>query len=503
MTFKYTLNSPKRRRTMRRSPSDITSLMRDVETDYTPVAETFISHAMGLQRSIGNRQTHQLLTRLSAQTPTLQREGEGLHMGSNRLEVAQEAQSKGHVGVSARDFVRDLMLKINGQLAGEGVKNVMAYADMPGQRQPNEHGEFNPMMWQIVYNPTPRLDAPADYDELANTIYHEARHAEQFYKIMQYLAYRGLNADAITRVTTMENGALNRNAVDHAVGNKDGAAGWGPDTIAKVKGWYGAIYDMTFDQAVANHANAHGSQTLRFEAENAEKDDLEAKQRNAHTLRYLAQTIHGNPLGVAPNQAATTIAAALGAPYPGLLDAIKMAIQLQDIQSIQEAAAALRDQADPDYTLWRQQYETAHARYKNYAHEQDAYAAGDSVSRALTEMRKTNVAPPALPPEINAQAWKTAIEIKSTIFKVKNTGGKNIKPIATAIDNVVLAHAQATQDQTFTALYQPLVILQETIEGWLKKKENKTGANALKRRAAADNLLTAVNTYLAGVGFHL
>jgi hypothetical protein len=479
--------------------------MRDVEADYTPVAETFISHAMGLQRSIGNRQTHQLLTRLSAQTPTLQREGEGLHMGSNRLEVAQEAQSKGLVGTSARDFVRDLMVKINGQLAGEGVKNVMAYADMPGQRQPNEHGEFNPMMWQIVYNPTPRLDEPAHYDELANTIYHEARHAEQFYKIMQYLAYRGLNADAITRVTKMQNGALNRNAVDHAVGNKDGAAGWGQDTIAKVKGWYGAMYDMTFDQAVANHADAHDSQTVRFERENAEKKDLEAKQRNAHTLKSLGETLYGNALACNISQLEPFIekAASIGGVYPGLLDTLKMAIQLQDVESIQEAAAALRDQATSDYTLWRQQYLAAHARYKNYAHEQDAYAAGDSVSRALTEMRKTNVAPPALPPEINAQAWKTAIEIKSTVFKVKNTGGKNIKPIATAIDNVVLAHGQAIQDQTFTALYQPLVTLQETIEGWLKKKENKTGANALKRRAAADNLLTAVNTYLAGVGFHL
>lgn len=461
-------------------------------------------HIHGLQRTIGNRQTQQFITAQhhATQHNTIQRDSNGLHGATNRLEFAQESMEKAQNGMSASAFVNQIMPKVNAQLAASGVRQVTAVQDLPGSRKPNEHGEFNPMTWQIVYNPNPTLANLGDYDRLANTIYHESRHAEQFFKMMQLLANRGLDAAAITRVTNM-NGNLYAGAIGDAVARKDEANDWNQAIIANVKGWYTTIFDMNFDQAVQNHATAHGTQTTRFEGENQEKKDWETARSDYLVLANGGHALYQNMGDTSHNARMTTAAQRRGEPYITFVTNIIQAAALGNQVTVEAEFRGISGTLLAAYNDANQRYLAAHTRYTQYAHEQDAYAAGDSIDRVLTEMRKTNIAIPALPVQINRDTWKTAITIQSGIFGMNNSGGKHIKKITDAIPPVVAAHAQAVQDQSYGVLYKPLVDLQNAIDTWLEKKEGKLGAHTVQRRTAANALRLAVSTYLDTLGFRL
>ncbi len=133
---------------------------------------------------------------------------QGLANGNSIREYAESAQeieeNWGDLGDS-QSRINELTQKVQDQLNAANVPNVRVIVIHPDD-DPNDQmdastlGLFDWETWEMSINPVPfeRDEVTTDqFMDMANTVYHEARHAEQFYRIAQMLAGQGKTAAEI------------------------------------------------------------------------------------------------------------------------------------------------------------------------------------------------------------------------------------------------------------------------------------------------------------------
>jgi hypothetical protein len=109
----------------------------------------------------------------------------------------------------------ELIQSVNKYLGAAGVPHIN-FELKPGDT--DSHGSFSESTWSITLNkgafsgPTVDVEAMA---EMADTVFHEARHAEQFYRIAQMLAALGHSVKDI-RAKMVLNAPINAKAAAHA-----------------------------------------------------------------------------------------------------------------------------------------------------------------------------------------------------------------------------------------------------------------------------------------------
>jgi hypothetical protein len=128
--------------------------------------------------------------------------GRGRAIRGYQRELGQMESKWSAMAVSQR--TQHLTDVINGSLRRVGVHEVTVQSAALSE---GTHGKFIFQEWQVQINETvlhsPTLTAK-QFQDLANTLYHEARHAEQWFHIAGYLALQGLDATGIEQLTYMK-----------------------------------------------------------------------------------------------------------------------------------------------------------------------------------------------------------------------------------------------------------------------------------------------------------
>lgn len=160
----------------------------------------------------------------------------GLATDENKEDFAdasEEVQSAWGTLTTAEERANLIIEKVNTSLSASGVHEVtVSFVDTGGAE-----AEFDFTTWSVSIG-RDKFESDVISDEemanLSNTIYHEARHAEQWYRIAQLLAGKGKTAAQIATETFIETGAVAAAVTDPIQ----------PGTMEAViaQGWYDSIY---------------------------------------------------------------------------------------------------------------------------------------------------------------------------------------------------------------------------------------------------------------------
>jgi hypothetical protein len=142
-----------------------------------------------------------------------------------------------HVGVSSGQA----SIEDGVRLLSEILRDMLREVDVPVaptlqmSRHMTAQGSFGPLEWVTRINE--KGLSLATLIELFDTLYHETRHAEQFFRVARYLAGRGLGAREIAQLTDIPEWVA-AEAVRNPLFMPD--RGWTPETLQAVR-WYHAL----------------------------------------------------------------------------------------------------------------------------------------------------------------------------------------------------------------------------------------------------------------------
>jgi hypothetical protein len=164
---------------------------------------------------------------------------------------ADKAFAKWNTLTTAQSRADELVKTVNVRLAAANVPPLTAVLNP--KASPNEQGSFDFEKWTMKLNPfllnRPGLDQPAAA-KLADTVFHEARHAEQWFAIARLLAGRKKTPAQIHAQT----------AIEATVCGKAGAHKILPGTTEAVgaTGWFESVYgkDQAKREAVLRQVEA-------------------------------------------------------------------------------------------------------------------------------------------------------------------------------------------------------------------------------------------------------
>jgi hypothetical protein len=170
---------------------------------------------LALQRTVGNQAVLRTLALGNAgQEPAVQREGTGIAEGERVKEYAEgarEVQSEWEK-LSASERANKLGALANAALATVKVPPVtIAMVDLG-----SGSGAFNSGTWTLKIDKkiiSKDSVTEAELAELSNTFYHEARHAEQFFRVARWMAGTHRSAKHIARYLAIP-GRIAKVAVD-------------------------------------------------------------------------------------------------------------------------------------------------------------------------------------------------------------------------------------------------------------------------------------------------
>lgn len=220
------------------------------------------NQVLTLQRAVGNQSTRQFIIRNSA-PKVVQRAETGIRTTSATNHYAQAvfdyANATGNQTKTIAQFKTMLADSVNTELRGAGSHPITIVNGAPGAS-----GEFDFAIWAIELNeatafPSATTVADLTHDqvsETANTIYHEARHSEQWFRIARNRAGKALaqNATAGERQTaaaTIANDmGIPANVALEAC-NRPLYASWGArfgggtdQKVAEAEAWEASIYGV-------------------------------------------------------------------------------------------------------------------------------------------------------------------------------------------------------------------------------------------------------------------
>lgn len=262
--------------TPHQSPPPIT-LQRGVSTPPSPALTP--QGIRSLQTTHGNRFVMRLLENTPAQssqpkpqlprTPgTIQRDGTGL-AGKKSSKNFAKTVTKGKKNwdkLSTQQRITQLLEPANAQLAKVGVPRVTGLVDPLDQMEADNHANFVRGNWQVWFNANLLGSGLSDeqFGRLANTVYHECRHAEQTFRVARLMAAEGKSVTTIAQAIGIHQN-IAQQAVDKPLNPKnkqewEEAAAWkfnmekGPgDTQSPAD-----LVNQQKDDAMAEYAAARG-----------------------------------------------------------------------------------------------------------------------------------------------------------------------------------------------------------------------------------------------------
>lgn len=157
-----------------------------------------------MQRTIGNQHVVRHLGRLSAPM-TVQRKETGLKQSAQVSAFATDAlayfKNAANKDKPLNEYATHLLNEINGQLKAMGSEECTSSFDASG----DDSGTFSRVTWNVAIN-TNKFSSRAGVSkvgdltvneaaEVADTLYHECRHSEQYFRIARMLAARSAEKD--------------------------------------------------------------------------------------------------------------------------------------------------------------------------------------------------------------------------------------------------------------------------------------------------------------------
>ena len=137
-------------------------------------------------------------------------------------------------------------------------------------------GSFKGLNWRMEISEAVLTNGGADLPELANTLYHESRHAEQMHRVVQHMAQQGFDAATIAK-TTGYNGKAIKTAMSGVT--LEGESG------EEVAGWIEAHYGDGPEATMVKAANKGAKRYLQI------------SNHLAHVQKIIAQA-EGRNVGV-------------------------------------------------------------------------------------------------------------------------------------------------------------------------------------------------------------
>lgn len=264
-------------------PSEKSKQQVEFVEKFDPETEVFTPDSiMMLQRKLGNQATQKILQR-SGIAPTskqghilIQRAPTSLRKvpATNRVVKAAHdfANDVANADKPINDLVQEVQTQINSELKGQYVPEIQVVGGAAGN-----NGEFNFQVWKTELNIASTFGGKAKISELSkdeiaksvNTLYHESRHGEQWFRIARMRAGKALTKDAddtkraqvATQIATAtfipQNITLEaaKNPLYESWGSKFG--GKKDQAMDEAKGWDKSIYgaDATYRNLILAKAN--------------------------------------------------------------------------------------------------------------------------------------------------------------------------------------------------------------------------------------------------------
>jgi hypothetical protein len=375
---------------------------------------------LGLQRLWGNQAVQRLVPRPSAAPRIVRRlpagPGPGPAVAIQRTAGLATERTIGTFAKAARavwkgDEFRHLPLKELGDVLLDEV-NYLLPVPCEGNYEASgpSRGQFNRTHWTISFNPKAFTQRPGvttigqlSEDEVAalvDTIYHEARHADQWFRVARVWAGRGKTASEIAKALVIPQDV----ATQAAAAPLRGATEKDQKLVKESEGWeafmvgrYNERYRVFINDAVKT--TLKNQQEFKAAAEAAADDRSEGEER-AETNQIMVE-----PLLEAINTSNSKIAGPLLALQTEVLEASDLSdsdeIVLKYTESIcntfylleKAAREAKRNPGSIDFAklskLHHAFYEALYTAYENTAHEQDAYAVGGAAAKAFKKLPST------------------------------------------------------------------------------------------------------------------
>ena len=450
-----------------------------------------LADVVALQTAIGNRalaraiQTGRVGTAppLRPDTRVLAR-AVGLRVGTRVNELADDAltwwRDPANKDKLLADYAKHLVTKVNQMLKALGSYEVKDVIDPAG----GNDGQFSRVSWEIQINPakfssragvTKVGELTADEAaEIADTIYHECRHSEQYFRIARVQAARLIkDGDADPAVAIEAAMSIPHEVAEAAAKAPLKATAKNAAIIAEIEGWESIT--------VGRHGEYKGNiNTWRSEADalddeirgvtaanlTAVKKKVESKlgewKKDADYIKFVKAHLAETQALTAKTEMDKRVVQHLTA-IQGKFDAFNTAVKaalkgwltaggakrLTRIQGLKASSTAL--------------YQAIYAAYRAHIHEEDAWATGGAVGKRFRTEQKTRVAAEKAAAEAAAKKKaEEAAKKKAAAKKKKKAAAKKKKKKATtpkkktaaapALDAPVIADAGPTSDGTAPAL---------------------------------------------------
>lgn len=209
-----------------------------------------ITQITAMQRTVGNQA---VMRYLNGQQNVVQRVDTGIARSSSMTGFAGKAATwaKANGTKTLAEFATQLVTYVNIELSKSGVPNVTADLNAA----PGTLGEFDFTPWTLQMNPgsfssRAGVTTVADLNnnetgEIANTVYHESRHAEQWFRMARLLAGEGKKANAIKTETGIESSRVLRAAESDPLSDPGSSASQiKQDIFKEAKAWQKSVYGL-------------------------------------------------------------------------------------------------------------------------------------------------------------------------------------------------------------------------------------------------------------------
>ncbi len=164
-----------------------------------------IAAVLRLQRTLGNRATGRLLQRIASGPAPLpvQRDGTGLagDVPSGAFTADAQGILANWANLTSVQRARQLVAVASVQLQNLGAPRITEVFSDTRMSGGSTYGAFSPGVWMITLNEAGFADTCTDEQKAraVGTVYHEMRHAEQYFRVARMLAGQGEDASGITK----------------------------------------------------------------------------------------------------------------------------------------------------------------------------------------------------------------------------------------------------------------------------------------------------------------
>jgi hypothetical protein len=358
--------------------------------DITPVRpNNFVENLLELQRTIGNQSVMRLLATNPPVQPMIQRAGAdfGLKLPVNVSAFVTDAvafwKKAENKDKPLQDYATFMLDKVNTMLIAKCTSQFITSG--------GDSGSFSRVTWNIKIN-TSKFSTNPDTDtvgeltadeaaEVADTIYHEMRHSQQYFTAAQIMAGEGKDAAAIVAELSIP-----QNIADLAVANPIKADKKNKDMIAVVKDWaaigagsnsvYKGLVNTFMDEPIDLYKSISGVDTSSLDAARTKLDTTTAAWKGNQLKKFgdeqtrlegIKKKSKGDKLVLSHTQKIVKLLQAIVDTWEK--DKVR---SVATIQKIARKALAL--------------YKAVYAAYRDHLHEQDAWAVGGAAGKKFRSL---------------------------------------------------------------------------------------------------------------------